>query len=106
MVRIALGQYRIEVHDTRTKRPRRILHYWISPRFLINTIRSENMPGARDFVRAIYIEFHPLKSASLISVRTSDARHKNVPRAYDKRLTRSFILCRYNGVSFNSSSCE
>lgn len=44
----------------------------------------------RERERAICIEFRPLKSASLISVRTSDA-YKNVPRAYDKRLTRSFI---------------
>jgi len=66
-----------------------------SPR-LINTMRSRNATGhgatLSTRVRAceICIEFRPLKSASLISVRTSDA-YKNVPRAYDKRLTRSFI---------------
>lgn len=67
-----------------------------SLRFLINTIRGRNATGrgatlsTRARACEICIEFRPLKSASLISVRTSDA-YKNVPRAYDKRLTRSFI---------------
>lgn len=67
----------------------------VVPRFLINTIQGRGMRrGTRAILsaraRRVRIEFRPLKSASLISVRTSDA-YKNVPRAYDKRLTRSFI---------------